>query len=184
MELHGEDGRLLARQVRVYDRLPWDVIDLTSDLDFEILPESELGRLVISLEDEHGRIMDLNSLDLILLSKGRAKLAPASSLQQAIIIQQPAANSLVTGGVVLVSGLARPGSDQPLRVALIAEDGRVLGQRLAGVEPGAPGEYRAFSAEVPYFVSQAVPVMLAVYEEGGYISNLLHLTSIEIIISP
>ncbi len=184
VELFGEDGRLLARQVKVYNQLPWHVATLTMDLDFEILAAAEVGRLIISVEDIHGRIMDLNSVELILLSSGATELNPATALSQAIVIQEPAANTLIQGGKLLVSGLVRPSSDQPLRVALIAEDGRVLGQRLAGIEAGAPDEYRAFYAEVPYSISEATPVMLVVYEEGGYVSDFLHLSSMEILISP
>lgn len=184
VELFGEDGRLLAREVKVFNQLPWHVATLAMDLDFEILAAAEAGRLVISVEDIHGRIMDLNSVDLILLSTGTTELNPASALSEAFVIQEPAPNTLIQGGKLLVSGLALPSSDQPLRVALIAEDGRVLGQRLAGVEVGPPEQYRPFYAEVPYSVSEATAVLLVVYEEGGLVSDMVHLASIELMLSP
>ena len=184
VELYGEDGRLLARQVKVFTQIPWNVASIDMDLDFEISAAAELGRLAISVEDSYGRLVDLNSVNLLLLSTGETKLNPTSALWQRIYIQEPPSMALIQGGIVLVSGLARPNSDQPLRVALIGEDGRVLGQRLAGVSILEPGGYGAFAAEVSYSVTELTPALLIVYEDGGPISGLLHLSSVEVMLSP
>ncbi len=184
VELFGEDGRLLARYLQTYTTLPWNTAKISIEMSFEISAAAELGRLVISVEDAFGRLMDLNSLDLILLSEGYTELNPPTALYQTIVIQEPAEDSLILGGVVYVSGVARPSSDLPLRVSLIAEDGRILGQRLAGVFNAKPGEYGYFFAEVPYAVQEITPVRLVVYEEGGIISDMTHLSSVLILLGP
>ncbi len=51
VELFGEDGRLLARDVRNYNKVPWDAARIGMPLDFEISAAAELGRVVISAED-------------------------------------------------------------------------------------------------------------------------------------
>ena len=183
-DLFGEDGRLLARQMKIYYDLPWHVASLSMELEFEIRAAAELGRLVISVEDAYGRVIDVNSVNLILLSSGAAELNPASALQESLVILDPTPKTLVVGGKVFVSGVAKPFDAQPLKVVLIAEDGSVLGQRLAGVDIPVPGGYGSFFAEVSYTVSQVTPVLLVVYESGGILSQYAHLTSRDIILAP
>lgn len=184
IELFGEDGRLLARQVKVYNQLPWHVATLLFELKFEIDAAAEAGRLVISVEDIHGRLMDLNSVNLILLSTGVTELNPATALYERIIIDEPVSNSLIQGGTLIVSGLAQTSSDQPLRIALIDEDGHTLGGRLAGVNANIPGGYGQFFAEVPYTVTELTPALLVVYEENESTQEKIYLTSIEVVLSP
>lgn len=184
VELYGEDGRLLARHVRTYSRIPWTTAVLGLDLEFEISAAAEAGRLVISVEDSYGRLIDVNSVNLILLSQGITELKPPSALQQAIVIQDPAPKTLVQGGKLYVSGLAKPFYDQPLRVVLLTQDGRTVGQRLAGVTYTTPGFHGKFFAEVSYTVSELTPVLVVVYEEGGVVSPYTHLASVEIFVSP
>jgi hypothetical protein len=153
------------------------------DLEYEISAAAELGRLVISVEDPFGRLTDVNSVNLVLLSSGATELN-APNPWQTIVIQEPVHKGLIQGGKLLVSGLARPSSDQPLRAALIAEDGRVLGQRLAGVSITTPGEHGVFAAEVPYTVSELTQALLVVYEEGGSVSDIAHLASLPVLLTP
>jgi hypothetical protein len=183
-ELYGEDGRLLARQLKVYYDLPWHVATLTMSLDFEISAAAELGRLVVSVEDVFGRIIDVNSVNLILMSTGTTELNPASALRESILIQEPEAKTMLVGGKVVVTGIAKPFTDQPLKVLLMAEDGRILGQRLAGVTIPIPGGYGTFFAEVSYSVNESTPVLLIVYESGEPVSQYAHLTSRDIILTP
>jgi hypothetical protein len=184
VELYGEDGRLLARQVKTFYTIPWQIAGIDIDLDFEIRSPAELGRLVISVEDSFSRLVDVNSVNLVLLSSGETVLNPASALWQRIYIQEPTQNSLIQGGVLTVAGLARPESDQFLRVSIIDESGRIVGQRLTGVGPSAPGGYGAFTVEVPYTVTEPTPVLVTVSEDGGTLSDLSHLASVQVLLSP
>jgi hypothetical protein len=183
IELHGEDGRLLARYYRTYKNIPWDAARIGIPLVFEISSAAELGRLVISAEDSFGRLIEINSMDLVLLSQGMTELNPPSGLKQRIIIQDPVEKALIQNGHLIVSGRARPQYDQPLRVVLISEDGRILGQRLARVSPPVPGDYGNYIAEVPYEVSGVTPALLSVFEEGEEMSEATFLTSIQVILA-
>jgi len=184
IDLYGEDGRLLAREVRVYNNIPWQAARIGTDLEFEINGVSEMGRLLISVEDEYGRLIDVNSVNLILLSQGITELKPYSALWQRIIIQEPVPQALIQGDMLVVSGRVRPNGEGPLKVLLIAEDGRVLGQRLANTTIPIPGDYGTFVAEVPYTVSDITSALLVVFEDGGQLSEIAHLASLEVILSP
>lgn len=183
-ELYGEDGRLLARQMKVFNDLPWYVATVNMNLEFEISGAAEKGRLVVSVEDAYGRMIDVNSVNLILLSTGVTELNPAGALQEAIVIQEPAPKSLIIGGAAYITGIAKPNSSDPLKIVLIAQDGRILGQRLAAVTIPTPGGYGVFAAQVTYTVSEITPALLVVYESGGIISQYAHLTSIDVVLSP
>jgi hypothetical protein len=185
VDLYGEDGRLLAREVRVYNNVPWQEARIGTELEFEINGISELGRLLISVEDEYGRLIDANSVNLILLSQGSTELKPYSALWQRIIIQEPVPRALIQGGMLIVSGRVRPtNSEQPLKVLLMDEEGHVLGQRLANMTIPIPGDYGSFAAEVPYTVSDITSALLVVFEDGGQLSDIAHLTSQEVILAP
>ena len=184
IELFGEDGRLLVRQIRVYDVTPGARVNLYEEVPFQISAAAEVGRLVLSMADEAGRLIAVNSIDLILLSMGDSDINPSDALLDFIYIQQPKLKTLVQGGSVLVSGLARPFIDQSLVVHLIAEDGRVVGQRLVAVGERAANGYGEFGVEVSYNVWRLTPVRLTIYEVGSPISPYRYLSSLELVLGP
>lgn len=184
IELLGEDGRILMRQVYGYKASPHTWVNLSFKLEFEISAAAEVGRLVISTEDEFGRIKAINSVNLILLSAGESDINPPTAIKEAIIIQQPVEKSLIQGGTLLVSGITRPNTFFPLRVQLVTEDGRVVGQRLAGTDLPPDGGYGTFLAEVPYTVTSLTRARLMVFEDGERISPITHLSSVEVLLSP
>lgn len=185
IELYGEDGRLMARHLRTAISRPGELARIGISLDFEAHAAAEAGRLVVSVEDTAGRLRDVNSIELLLLSVGMNQINPATGLWQRLIIQEPLPNALIVGGELLISGRALPNNpDQPLRVVIYGADGKVLGNRLAGVEFAIPGDYGTFQAAVPYSVSDITPALVVVYEEGGDVSDIAHLSSLDVILSP
>ncbi len=186
IELFGEDGRLMARYLRTaYTPTASELIRIGITLQFETPAAAEMGRLVVSVEDAYGRLVDVNSVNLVLLSAGVTQINPATGLRQRIIIQEPQPQGLIVGGRLVVSGRALANDPtKPLHVLLIGQDGKVLGQRLAGVEEIVPGDYGLFAAEVTYSVGDLTPALLVVYEEGGLISEIAHLASIPVILAP
>ncbi len=185
IELLGEDHRLLARQIKTFTTLPagaWAV--LLTDLEFEIAGVAEAGRLQISVDDEYGRTTALNSVPLILLSLGDNDITPPIDVLAPISIQQPQRKTLVQGGTLLVSGIARPGSDQPLMVKLLSTEGQELGMRLAKVNDPIQNGYGSFVVEVAYSVEKTTPALLVVTEGGRNLNDVIHLTSKEIVLSP
>ncbi len=184
LELLGEGGRLLVRKLMNY-RNDIGRLGLSEEVDYEISAVAEAGRLQISTYDQYGRMEELSSVDLILLSMGEADLNPPGLLTEPIVIQEPLPNKLIQGGKVLVSGLARVSSDQPLLIELIAANGSVVGYRQAGVTVDPAGGYTPFMVEVPYQISEPAWVRLTVKEmSSGRIEGVIQLTSLEVLLSP
>jgi hypothetical protein len=122
---------------------------------------------------------------LLLLSHGATQPNPATALWQRLIIEEPSPMEMVQGGVLIITGRALPNNpDQPLRVTLVGEDGHTLGQRLAKVNVETPGDYGVYVAEVPYTVTALTPARLVIFEEGEPISDIAHLSSIEVLLAP
>lgn len=185
IELLGEDGRLLYRAIRaITSSVPGAWIFLVQDVEFEIAATAESGRLVVSVDDQYGRITALSSVPLILLSIGQADpLLPADTLAP-VVIQQPLRKSLVQGGKVVVSGLVRPESEQPLLVRLLNSRGAEVGSRLASIGEVQSDGYHTFSVEVPYSVTGATDVLLVITMGAAGINDVVHLASREIVLSP
>jgi len=184
IELRGEDGRILTEETKEFSAQPGIRINLYMDLAFKMAAVAEAGRLVISVSDAAGRLTALNSVDLVLLSLGEADYNPTSADQPVIVVQQPAPKSLIQGGKVVVSGLAKFGPDGLLMVQLIDGKGNVVGSHPVEGAPAPDGGYVPFIVEVPYQVSALTPVRLSVHEGGDSPATMTYLTSLEIMLSP
>jgi len=185
IELMGEDGRLIYREIRVIDLVPvgaWATITL--DIDYEIAVAAEAGRLKISVDDAAGRTVALNSLPLILLSVGDADIVPPADVLAPLIIRQPRKKALIQGGTLVASGRARLEGDGPLMVKLVTATGGEVGFRLADVVFQDGDSYGEFAVEVPYKVSEPTPALLVILEPGASLSDVIHLSSIEVLLSP
>jgi hypothetical protein len=181
IELLGEDGRLLARQVLRY---PGERVNNSINLDFEIPGVAETGRLQVLTEDQYGRTIALSSTDIILMSVGSDEYNPPGDLRERIFIQKPDSEDLILGGSLTVFGKAYPGQDEPLLVELISESGAVVGQRLVAVQAEEGEDYGIFTAEIPYKVSEATPVRLTIFEDIDRIPGYTHISTLEITINP
>jgi hypothetical protein len=184
LELYGKDGRLLARRILRLTGLQSVMNDVNELLDFEIPAASQEGWLRLVVQDSRLRFMAVDTLPLKLLQKGPGQPGPSVVELPDIAIQQPAAGAKVSGGVLDVAGVVSSHVKLPLRVQLVDAAGRVVGQRLAGGEPAGSSGQVAFTAEVPYSVSTPTPVRLLVYEEGGDLPQIKHLSSMELVLNP
>ena len=185
IELLGEDGRLLMREIKKVGADEGKQLNVAAEINFEISAAAEAGRVVVSIEDKYGRTMALASEDVILLSMGELDLNQPGDLRENIIIDEPKGNALIQGGEVQVSGLARPRSDKPLVIELQTTDGRIAGiSHMVHVDDMPTGSYWPFSFEVPYNVEQPTRVRLVVWERGDRIPGMVHLSSLEVLLSP
>lgn len=181
IELRGKDGRLLVRHLH---RKGLTIDDsLEAALNFQLRDPEEEGRMLLISRDIHQRTSAVNSVDLI-LSAGAELILPAMNTSQSIQIHQPSAGSYKSGGNIVVSGTIRTETEGPLHIELVNQEGGIIGQRLAGITGDPGGDPQTFTVEVPYFVSAATPVRVVVYDDGGSISPVRHLTSLEVTLEP
>ena len=187
IELLGEDGRVLTRQIVTLNENLGRKAGLAIDLAFEIPGVSELGRLQVSITDQFGRPQALSSVDLILLSSGPADFNVVTDLLTPLVIKEPQPGALIQGGTLIVSGFGRPTTSQPFLAELITQEGKIVGMRLFDVEEAsdeAPNQHRPFLVEVPYTVTEPTWVRLIIRERGERIPGTIFLTSLELLISP
>jgi hypothetical protein len=185
IDLLGEDRRVLARQIKVLNWVDRDgKATLYMKLEFEIPGTAEVGRLAISTTDQFGRLTALNSIPVILISIGESDILPVSDRQAAIAVLVPQPRTLVQGKTLLVYGLARPAADDYLVVQLIAEDGSVVGKRVTRVEPAGEESHGSFTVEVPYHVEQPTSALLTVWQGEDSLSDIIYLTTVEVMLSP
>ncbi|MCB9134040.1 MAG: hypothetical protein H6636_01350 [Anaerolineales bacterium] len=182
VELLGEDGRLITRQI--INLGEGRKAGLALDLPFTISGVSELGRLQIYTADAFNRPKAMISVDVILLSTGTADLNIPTDFLAHLTIKDPKEGDLIQGGTVVVSGLARPTTNQSFLAELIDEKGQVVGQRLFDPDPGAENEFRPFFVEIPYEVTEPTRVRLVISERTERIQGNIYLVSMEILISP
>jgi len=120
VELYGSDNRLMLRKLL----RTADSGQLNLELAFEVPASSERGRLVLSLENDYGRLQELDSIQVELLTEGESLLAPGNT-QERLALNSPQAEAAIQGGQLPVSGLVRAPYG-PLNIQLITREGRVL----------------------------------------------------------
>jgi hypothetical protein len=183
IELYGEDGRLLVREI-VF--LPygatWSYYYL--EIPFEVGAAGELGRLTISTEDQYGRTVASNSVHLLLMSDGNEEINPPGNLKERCALNFPTAGSVATGGRLTVAGSMRPFNALPTVLELITQDKAVISTRLVTVNPAPDDSYVPFSTDIPYSVSVATPALLVVTEQDDRISGQMYLFSQEVLLKP
>lgn len=183
--LLGEDGRTLEnKKVHLLGFLGLDNGNMITELNFSIEGLSELGRLEISIMDAFGRVLAFNSVDLILLSMGETDRNYTPEIQERIIIQYPLANYMVQGESLLVSGLVRTTSEQPLALTLIDENGELVGQGSASVILAQGEGFGLFIGEIAFSVEAPVWVRLGVAIPGERIPGFEFIKTMEIVVSP
>lgn len=184
IELLGQDGQLLMREIRRYQSLETDWLNLGSEITYGINTVAEPGRIQISVEDENGRLKSVSSIDLILQSIGNQDLNQPIDLLEEIVLESPRPNRLIQGGTMRVAGLARPHSTQPFRIEIVTSDGKIVGTRQVSVEPAVGSQYGAFAIDVPYSINYTNRVRVQVWEPGDNIPGIINLSSVEVLLSP
>lgn len=184
IELLGEDGRLLMREIRTYQAPQTEWISLGSEVSFGVNGTEEPARLQISLEDEHGRLESISSVELILKSSGDQDLHLPSDLLEDIVIESPPANRLIQAGKMRISGIARTRSDQPLRIEIVSSDGKIVGTRQVSVTYSEDNSYGTFAIDVPYTLIDTQKARVQVWEPGDRIPGIVNLSSVEVLLAP
>ena len=184
IELLGEDGRLLTREVRRYSSLENEWVSLGGEVSYGINSVAEIGHLQIGIEDEHGRLHSVSSVDLILQSMGNQDLFQPVDLLEDIILLLPKPNRLIQGGTMRIDGLARPRTGKLLMIEIVSSDGRIVGTRQVSVTPQSDSSYGTFTIDVPYKVDYTTRVRVKVWEPGESIPGIVNLSSVEVLVSP
>src|ERR1043165_4703536 len=113
IDLFGEDGRLLTRNVKRVQISGKGVLQQIK-IPFEIRSTAEVGRVTISTLDKAGRIQSLNSVHVLLLSSGTNEITPAGNPSEPVGVVSPPLDKPVSGGVLSVKGDVWPFNLNPM----------------------------------------------------------------------
>lgn len=183
IELYGEDGRLLARELlRLYTSAKWAYLAI--DIPFEVQAAAEVARLQISTQDAYGRISVLNSVRLLLLSAGFAEINPSDNLDERCTLDTPSPGTRISKGTLTVSGQMRPLNDQPLVIELVTVSGAVVGSKMVAIRPAPDDSAVPFETEISYSIPVATWVRLTIRQSDERIGGTMYLYSKEVYLNP
>jgi hypothetical protein len=170
VELLNAMGELLVKKLLQYPEVASDQrILIHPEIDFEIESDEEIGRLVVKTQDGFGRLISLSSCDVILLSRGEQVLEAARMPYESFLVTDPSAGTVVRGGIVTVSGYARPVSASVIVFELVDEKGVEISNRVVRLHGDPGGAPIGFSIALPFQVSQETSVRLIVRQSSSTI---------------
>jgi hypothetical protein len=184
IELVGEDGQVLTREIRIYQNLPrlWAPINL--DLSFQITTAAEYARLQIRTEDQFHRTIALLPVHLLLQSEGINKIYPNTILYERCVVRSPKPNEEISGGLLIIDGEFLPFNDQPIILELIAESGVVVSTKAIQLQPTSDDRFIPFKIDMAYQVNKRTPVRLTIRQQDERIQGDLFVFSQLIVINP
>jgi hypothetical protein len=180
IDLYGEDGRLLTRNVK---RVPTSGKGVPQQIriPFEIPAAAEVGRITVSTTDKLGRLQSLNSVRLLLLSSGINEINPPGNPSEPVGVFTPVGDDPVSGGVLSIRGDVWPFNLNPVILELLGEDGRSMGLRILNLDQLDP---QLFETTIPYEVSEPTLARLTIRQNDDRIDGLFYLYSQEVLLNP
>ncbi|MCZ2127434.1 MAG: hypothetical protein LC099_06635 [Anaerolineales bacterium] len=189
VELLGEDGRVLYRNLKKLDRNPKGVFQ-RFEISFEIRAVSEVGYIRISSADDFGRMQALNTMPVLLNSVGAPQINPPGNfIYERIAMDGFKEKSEYYGGQVLLNGRIWPFNDKaPVVVELIASDGKILSSRILNMQGD---QTQSFETTLPYKISEQTTARLtfrqdnlSFFEADAELGRLIYVYSAEVILNP
>lgn len=185
IRLYGEDGRLISDQVTYLLVYPGRAGNFVARVEFDTPYVAEAARLEVSTQDpRYGRLAQLASVDLVLLSTGTPRVHPQLDGPEKLAILSPQEGALIQGGVVQVRGAGWAASDQPLTIELLDRNGSPLARQPIWFDSAVIGQAGSFSVDLSYQIPFAQYGRLALSEQSVGIPGTLHYSSVEIWLQP
>lgn len=188
VDLLGEDGRVLAREIRKLIRNPAGTFQ-RFEISFEIRAVSEKGYIRISSKDDFGKVQALNTMPVLLYSVGSSQVSPPGNMiYDRVMVDGLKEKANYYAGVVGLKGRIWPFNDQPVIVELLTQEGRPLSSRIlnfSGIET------QSFETTLPYKVTEPTPARLTFRQENPLygvddpeLGKLIYVYSVEVILNP
>ena len=181
VELLGEDGRLLARDLFRRETILVEGAYIKMEIPFETRAAAELGRLQISTKDEFGRPLEVYSIHLLLLSVGRYDINRSDTEHPRSIFFFPESEQEFSGGTLPVIGEYQSYNDNSVILELLDEEGKVLGLRVLNL---TAGERESFETSIEYKVKEQVSARLILRQSDDKFNGAVYLHSQIVILNP
>jgi hypothetical protein len=181
IDLQGEDGRLLARNLERAKSWPAGYV-VSLKIPFEVRAAAEVGRITISTKDEVGRVQSLLAMRVLLLSVGADEITPeGDSAERAVFYSPPRKDAVALDGVVDVEGRFLPFNDQPVVLELIDPTGKTVGLRVLDF---IGTDEQLFSTTIPYKVAEPTQAQLVLRQEDDRLDGQVYIYSQVITLNP
>ena len=181
IELLGEDGRLLFREVRRHQVYLNEGVYTSINIAFETRAAAELGRLQISTLDEFGRPLETSSVHLLLSSQGGNDINIGDGEYARAHFFYPRSGQSVKGGVLPVLGEFQPFNDNQVTFELLSEEGKTLGLRVINMEAGVRA---SFETTIPYDVDEETSARLIIRQADEKFTGQVFIHSQIVILTP
>lgn len=180
IDLYGEDGRLLTRNVK---KAPpgGKGVDQLIKIPFEIRAPAEVGRITVSTLDKAGRIQSLNSVRVLLLSSGNNEITTPGNPSEPVGVFSPLPEESVSGGVLNLRGDVWPFNLNPVIFELIGPDAKSLGLRIINVNQLNP---QLVETTIPYKVFVPTLARLTIRQDDDRINGMFYVYSQEVLLNP
>ena len=181
VDLFGEDGRLLGRKVERMNRILSGVYRVYK-IPFEIRAAAEKGVIQVSSKDTEGRMQELNSVPVVLLSVGRTETNPPGNfLYERAVFYNLEDGAEVTGGELAIKGRYWPFNNQPFFLELILPDGKIAAVRVMTVEGTDPQE---FTTTLPFKVTEPTIARLSLRQMDPVLNGPIYVFTQRILLKP
>lgn len=181
IDLQGEDGRLLARNLERVTTWPGGYY-VSLKIPFEIRAAAEVGLITISTKDASGLIQSQLGMRVLLLSIGKDEITPEGDpSERAVFYEPPKKDAVAQDGVLNVDGRLLPFNDQPVILELIDSEGKTLGLRVLDFD--GTGE-QLFTTTIPYKVSEPTMARLFLRQEDDRLDGYIYIYSQEVTLNP
>ncbi len=186
LELKSETGVVFESQTYDYRSQRGKVVYFYENIDFTITAAAETARLTVSTRDQHDRLMALNSVDVILMQLGEDEINPQAITRDPYIVRSPSANQPVSGGLLVVTGVADPVNTSPVMFDLFTANGAVIASgSLQIAEPTGDLSHTPYRIEIPYSVTTSTQVRLTIYQQSdNRLPGIVALSSVLITLNP
>ena len=181
VELLGEDGRLLFREVGRHQVYLNEGVYTNIKIPFETRAAAELARLQISTLDEFGRPLETTSVHLFLLSIGENSINIGDDEYARAVFYYPEAKQEVYGGTLPLIGEFQPFNGNPVTFELLSEEGKTLGLRVINMEAGLRAP---FETTIPYDVDETTSARLIIRQADERFVGPVYLHSQIVILHP
>src|SRR5215213_3974995 len=180
IDLYGEDGRLLTRNVK---RVPTSGKGVPQQIKvpFEIRAAAEVGRITVSTTDKAGRMQSLNSVRVLLLSSGVNEINPPGNPSEPVGVFSPETEEEVSGGVLNIRGDVWPFNLNPVILELVDPEGKSMALRILNLNQLNP---QLFETTLPYKVSEPTVARLTIRQDDDRIDGLFYVYSQEVLLNP
>ncbi len=181
IDLHGEDGRLLARNLERVPTWPGGYY-VSLKIPFEIRAAAEVGLITISTKDDFGRLQSQMGMRVLLLSIGNDEITPEGDpAERAVFYDPPKEDAVAQDGVLNVDGRILPFNDQPVILELIDPEGKTLGLRVLDFDGT---DEQLFTTTIPYKVSESTMARFVLRQEDDRLDGYIYVYSQEVTLNP